>query len=136
MAKALTIPNPCNLSIDVIEIDETGNLPSFRCDFSCKFEVLDSEFSFRSSSLWFECDIVDKFLSSLRDIYKGQRAVAELNDMSNEFVYKVSNDGVHVTAQFRRSGGESSALLKVIHASDPEFVPQHIRQIESFPKWW
>ena len=134
MSKDIYIPDPFGLSIELLETEEQ-HLPSFRCEFSVRFETKNSQMFYSATDTWIEDSTFDGFLSNLKKLAAGEETIAELFDMSHEIIYKVSLEQISVIIA-RTMGVTSTGHLEFQCDADHDQIIIHKDHIEKFPKWW
>ena len=78
-----------DFSITIYPVEFDLHLPSFRSEVSCFISHPTGSFSYNASDIWFDKEIYDNFLSSLKSMIYGNGTGARLECSSMYFIFEV-----------------------------------------------
>jgi hypothetical protein len=79
-----------DFAITIYPVEFDLHLPSFRSEVSCFISHPTGNFTYNASDIWFDKDIYNNFLSSLRSMINGNGSSARLECCSMYFIFEVS----------------------------------------------
>ena len=133
MSFDIELPNPFWFGIKIKESEDC--LPSIGCEVELKLHMPGSIFSYSARDIWFECSVIDEFLSQLKNLKAGKTSIAEFYDLDREIVLSFTNEEIQFSVH-RIHSETGSGYLEFKRGFDIDIVTQHIEYLESFAQWW